>query len=71
MSRVCSVCGKGPGVGNKVSHANNKSRRRFMANVQKIRVFDEGGVRRKYVCTRCIRSGFVKKAPVKSFGNIE
>ncbi|MBK6599702.1 MAG: 50S ribosomal protein L28 [Proteobacteria bacterium] len=33
MSRVCQVTGKGPTVGNTVSHANNKRRRRFLPNL--------------------------------------
>jgi large subunit ribosomal protein L28 len=33
MSRVCEVTGKKPGVGNRVSHANNKKRRRFLPNL--------------------------------------
>lgn len=33
MSRVCQVTGKGPAVGNTVSHANNKRRRRFLPNL--------------------------------------
>lgn len=37
MSRVCDVTGKRPMFGNKVSHANNKSRRRFNINLQKKR----------------------------------
>lgn len=34
MSRVCQVTGKGPMVGNTVSHANNKKKRRFLPNLQ-------------------------------------
>ena len=34
MSRVCQVTGKGPVTGNKISHANNKTRRRFLPNLQ-------------------------------------
>ncbi|HEU0118653.1 MAG TPA: 50S ribosomal protein L28 [Alphaproteobacteria bacterium] len=34
MARVCSVSGKKPTFGNKVSHANNKSRRRWQPNLQ-------------------------------------
>ena len=34
MARVCQVTGKGPMVGNNVSHANNKPKRRFMPNLQ-------------------------------------
>jgi len=33
MSRVCQVTGKGPMSGNNVSHANNKTRRRFLPNL--------------------------------------
>jgi large subunit ribosomal protein L28 len=33
MSRVCQVTGKGPMAGNTVSHANNKTRRRFLPNL--------------------------------------
>ena len=34
MSRVCQVTGKRPIVGNNVSHANNKTKRRFLPNLQ-------------------------------------
>ena len=34
MSKFCEVTGKGPMVGNNVSHANNKTKRRFMPNLQ-------------------------------------
>ena len=34
MARVCEVTGKGPMVGNTVSHANNKNKRRFLPNLQ-------------------------------------
>ncbi|MBK6863358.1 MAG: 50S ribosomal protein L28 [Ideonella sp.] len=34
MARVCQVTGKGPIVGNKVSHANNRTKRRFLPNLQ-------------------------------------
>ncbi|MFM7531870.1 MAG: 50S ribosomal protein L28 [Rubrivivax sp.] len=33
MARVCQVTGKGPMVGNNVSHANNKTKRRFLPNL--------------------------------------
>jgi len=41
MARVCQVTGKGPMVGNNVSHANNKTKRRFMPNLQYRRFFVE------------------------------
>jgi len=34
MSRVCQVTGKAPRVGNHVSHANNKTKRRYLPNLQ-------------------------------------
>jgi large subunit ribosomal protein L28 len=39
MARVCEITGKRPQVGNKVSHANNKSKRRFYPNLQTKRFF--------------------------------
>jgi large subunit ribosomal protein L28 len=64
MSRKCEICGKQPQVGNNVSHANNKSKRRFNPNLQKIRIVTDEGVSRAYVCTRCIRSGNVVKPQI-------
>ena len=42
MSRVCEVTGKRPAVGNRVSHANNKKRRRFLPNLHTQRFWLEG-----------------------------
>lgn len=64
MARVCYLCGKGPATGNNVSHAHNKTRRRWLPNLQTVRIPDEAGGRRKVrVCTRCISAGKVRKAP--------
>lgn len=41
MSRVCQVTGKRPMVGNNVSHANNKTKRRFLPNLQSRRFWVE------------------------------
>lgn len=62
MAKVCEICGKGPVTGNNVSHANNKTRRRWLPNLKRVRmVTASGGVKRTKVCTRCIRSGAVVK----------
>ena len=62
MSKVCDICGKGPQVGNNVSHANNTTKRRFMPNLQSVRAqMKTGEVKRVRVCTQCIRSGAVTK----------
>jgi large subunit ribosomal protein L28 len=42
MSRVCEITGKRPAVGNRVSHANNKRRRRFLPNLHEQRFWLEG-----------------------------
>jgi large subunit ribosomal protein L28 len=62
MAQVCELCGKRPKTGNNVSHANNKTKRRFIPNLQRVRANIDGTVRRIFVCTRCIRSGKVTKA---------
>ena len=41
MSSVCQVTGKGPVTGNNISHANNKTRRRFLPNLQHHRFWVE------------------------------
>ncbi len=41
MSRVCELTGKGPMSGNKVSHANNKSRRRFLPNLNEVTMISD------------------------------
>lgn len=65
MARVCEVCGKGPMAGNNVSHAHNTTKRRWLPNLQKIRtVDDKGTVKRKRVCTSCIRSGKIQKPAI-------
>jgi large subunit ribosomal protein L28 len=62
MSRVCEVCGKGPSFGHNVSHANNKTKRVWYPNLQKVKVLQNKSVVRMKVCTRCIRSGKITKA---------
>ena len=47
MSRVCAIIGKGPMVGNNVSHAKNRTKRRFLPNLRTIRVTLEDGTTRK------------------------
>jgi len=41
MSRVCEICGKKPTVGNNVSHANNKTKKIWYPNLQKLRCIDK------------------------------
>lgn len=63
MAMICDICGKKPMFGNNVSHAHNTTKRRFNPNLQSVRALISGSVKRMKVCTRCIKSGKVVKAP--------
>ena len=63
MANFCYVCGKGPSAGNRVSNANNRTKRRFMPNLQRVRVMIDGSRKQVRVCTRCLKAGKVAKAP--------
>jgi len=63
MSRTCELCGKKPSTGNNVSHAHNKTKRIFRPNIQNVNALQSNGaVKAMKVCTRCIRSGAIKKS---------
>ena len=62
MARRCAVCGKGPLVGNTVSHANNKSKTRSLPNLRSVRINDAGEVKHVRVCTRCLKANKILKA---------
>ena len=55
MSRVCEVTGKSVAVGNRVSHANNKKRRRFLPNLHTQRFWLEG--EKRWVSLRVSTNG--------------
>lgn len=61
MSRKCYVTGKKPGSGNQVSHANNRNRRSWGVNVQRVRILVDGKPKRVYVSTRALKSGKVTR----------
>lgn len=75
MGRQCEICGKGVSKGNIIvrhglakkkggigMHTTGITRRRFLPNLQRVRVSENGGVVRRTVCARCIKSGKVVKA---------
>jgi len=62
VALMCEVCQKKPVSGNNVSHANNKTRRVFNPNIQTVRAVVGKSHKRIRVCTRCLRSGLVRKA---------
>ena len=49
MSKVCAICGKKPMTGHNVSHAHNLTNRRWLPNLQKIRVEIDGKPKKTYV----------------------
>ena len=64
MARMCHMCGKRPSYGHRVSHANNKTKRRWLPNLQTVKIVDNEGRRcRVRVCTSCIAAGKITKAP--------
>ena len=62
MARQCYVCAKRPVFGHTISHAHNVRSRKFNPNLQSVRIQEKGAVKRVRVCTRCLRSGMVRKA---------
>jgi large subunit ribosomal protein L28 len=62
MARRCELCGKGPLVGNNVSHANNKTKTRSLPNLRSVRAVVNGSVQHMRVCTRCLKAGRIVKA---------
>ncbi|MDR1079876.1 MAG: 50S ribosomal protein L28 [Deltaproteobacteria bacterium] len=71
MSRVCDICGKSAQNGHNVSHANNKTNRLFLPNLQSVRHVDKNGTVRKIrACTSCIRQNLVRKPPHRDLSKI-
>lgn len=78
MARMCETCGKTPVFGNQYSRrglakykggvgikTTGVSRRKFQPNLQRVRIEEKNGtVRRAKVCTKCLKTGLVKK-PLK------
>lgn len=74
----CAICGKGAVIGSRVTHRGKLkkeggvgrrtvrvNRRRFLPNLQRATVMLNGAVKRLRVCTACLRSGRVSKAPFR------
>jgi len=75
MPRICEICGKGAQSGSSIVrrglakkkggiglHTTGISKRRFMPNLQRIRVIVNEGVVRRTVCASCIKAGKISKA---------
>jgi large subunit ribosomal protein L28 len=62
MAFRCEFCGKGALVGNNISHANNKTKKRSLPNLQRVRANVNGTSKRVRICTRCLKRGRITKA---------
>jgi len=65
MARQCELCGKKTVFGRNISHAHNVTSRTMEPNLQRVKALVDGTVRHIRVCTRCLRSGRVTKAPAR------
>ena len=61
MSRVCDICGRGTQSGNKRSHSNIATRRKFSINLQVKKIDGQ----RKKICSRCLKTVSKAKLEVK------
>ena len=74
MSKVCEICGKGVRSGSSIVrhgmakrkggiglHTTGVNKRRFLPNVSRVRVKENGTTRRRNVCAACIKGGRVTK----------
>lgn len=58
----CEICQKGAHFGNNVSHSHRRSNAVWKSNVKSVRVSVNGINKKMYVCTSCLRSGYVERA---------
>ena len=75
MLKKCAICGKGPLTGKTVvrkglakkkggtgSKIVRSTKRKFLPNLQKMRILMDNHVRKVYICTKCIKKGNLQKA---------
>lgn len=62
MSRKCEVCGKTPLKSAKLTFSHKQNVHRQAPNLQTVKVIENGAVRKKTVCTSCLKANKVQKA---------
>lgn len=70
MANVCAVCGKGPQYGQNIRHQHSgswalrapKTKRRWLPNLQTVRISQNNTTKTIRVCTKCIKAGKVVRA---------
>ena len=58
----CAICEKGAHFGIQVSHSHRRNNKMWKSNVKSVKVKTNGGAKKMYVCTSCLRSGLVERA---------
>ena len=61
MSWKCDICGKGPSVGNRVSHSNRRTKHVWKPNLQNARILIDGKPKKVKICTSCLKTGKFQK----------
>ncbi|ROP43776.1 50S ribosomal protein L28 [Pseudokineococcus lusitanus] len=61
MAATCEICAKGPSFGHSISHSHRRTKRRWVPNIQRVRVVEGGTPRRRNVCTSCLKAGKVTR----------
>lgn len=51
----CQICFKKPGKGHKVSHSNQKAVRRFNPNLHRVKIIENGRVKKITICSKCLK----------------
>ncbi len=62
MSKQCAICGKSPQSGSQVSHSHIRTKRTWKPNIQRVKILVDGTPQKTNVCTRCLKTGKVKRA---------
>jgi large subunit ribosomal protein L28 len=60
MANRCEICGKGPQTGHSISHSHIRTKRRWLPNLQKVRILRKGRPLSVKACTKCMKAGKVK-----------
>jgi len=60
MARRCEICGKGPQTGYSISHSHIRTKRRWLPNLQRVKVTRKSRTTTLRVCAKCLKAG---KAP--------
>ena len=59
---ICAATGKKTNLGNTVSHSHRRGNRKWKVNMKKVRINDNGVIKRVYVSTSALKSGLVTRA---------